>query len=321
MKKTIFLCYFLISLAIFSKTILIIESYHKEFDWDISYNRGLRKMLDESYNIENFYMDTKRLPESKFQEMADKAWRRYKKLKPDLVVLGDDNALKYMIKRLSTEDVPVVFLGINNNPRYYMNPVPKNFTGVLERPLLKRSIAFIKEIKPDIENVMILFDSGLTSQLIFETVFQNKKKLKIEEVEVEFELVKDYEIWKKLIHNSDKHDAVILGLYQILSDKGSHVDEKEVLKWSSENTKVPIFAFWDFAVGKEKTIGGYVMSGEEQGKVAGKLIKRILENGEKPEFIYFETAERGRFIFSEYQLKRFGIKLPMRISQEAEFVY
>lgn len=76
-----------------SRQILVIESYHAEYPWDQSYLAGLRDKLP-GYQIHTFEMDTKRLPKSEFDTQAEKAWRRFEEIRPELVVLGDDNAVK-----------------------------------------------------------------------------------------------------------------------------------------------------------------------------------------------------------------------------------
>lgn len=142
-KKIAMIIGVLLSFNLFAKqgkSILLIDSYHKEYEWCKSYRIGLYQGLkDTEVNFTHFEMDTKRLPSSMYQKKAAFAFETYKRVKPDLVILGDDNALKYVGKMLLNTITPVVFLGINNNPRAYI-PMGQNITGVLERPLIKRSI-------------------------------------------------------------------------------------------------------------------------------------------------------------------------------------
>ena len=136
------LLFLLLPLSVFAqKTVFVVESYHAGFAWDASYKKALQETLGTRYKLEFFEMDTKRLPKEQHQRMSDLAWKKYLELKPDLVVLGDDAALITLVKRLAETRTPVVYLGINNNPRDYVPLTAENFTGVLERPLLKRSIA------------------------------------------------------------------------------------------------------------------------------------------------------------------------------------
>jgi hypothetical protein len=131
-----------------SQVVLVIESYNRDYAWDKGYRSAIEEALGSRYTLEWYEMDTKRLPVGEHQRMADGAWARYLALSPDLVILGDDAALKFLGPRFATVHTPVVFLGINANPRNYLERVPPNMTGVLERPILKRSLVYINELLP-----------------------------------------------------------------------------------------------------------------------------------------------------------------------------
>lgn len=134
--------------SIAKQKILVIESYHSEFDWDISYIQGIQSVLEDEFELHYFQMDTKRIATSLHKERSDKAWDMYKRIAPDLVILGDDDALQYLSERFMHVTTPVIYLGINNNPRNYNIYQSKNISGVLERPLFKRAIPIIAQILP-----------------------------------------------------------------------------------------------------------------------------------------------------------------------------
>lgn len=302
-------------------TILVIESYHAEYPWDKSYLSGLNSSLGSGYDIKTFEMNTKRLPEAEFKKQADAAWREYKKLKPELVVLGDDNALKYLATRLGNTQTPIVYLGINNDPSNYNIDAFDNLTGILERPLLKRSISFISEIMPA-RKLLVMFDTGTTAHTVLEQTFENSTSYTLGNVQADIHLVRSFDDWKTIILESQAngYDALIIGLYQTLRDENDkHVDSEEVLSWTAENTPIPPFSFWDFSVRSAHSIGGYVLHGEQQGLAAGIIIKSILA-GVKPALIYPITADRGGFLFSHSQIKRWNVQLPEYIANNAEFV-
>ncbi|MEA1966730.1 MAG: hypothetical protein U9N77_00675 [Thermodesulfobacteriota bacterium] len=90
------------------------------------------------------------------------------------------------------------------------------------------------------------------------------------------------------------------------------------MEWTSENAPIPPFGFWDFSVGANKTIGGYVLFGKTQGKKAGEIaLKRLTENKFKTIVPFY--GKTGRFYFSKSQLKKWGISLTKKI--ESESVY
>lgn len=86
-------------LRLWGAEILVISSYHPEYLWDRSYNASLEAHLGSAHRISHFYMDTKRRPPEEFDRIAEQALAFYRQVRPDLVVLGDDNAINYLAAR------------------------------------------------------------------------------------------------------------------------------------------------------------------------------------------------------------------------------
>lgn len=328
MKKYVLLFFF--SLAFFpfcvsaqEKVVLVIESYHAEYPWDVSYKEGLNEVMGSSCRFVYFQMDTKRLPESEHEKMAEQAWKKYQKIKPDMVILGDDNALRYLAPKFGGTDTPVVYLGINGNPKKYDASEKKNITGVLERPLLNQSIYSVQKIlDPKPEKILLLFDSGETSQAAVAESFKGRTTLPVSNMTVQLKLIAKFEEWKQTVLNAktEGFGAIFVGLYHTVTDKeGAHVSDRTLMKWTVENTPVPPFGFWDFSVGADKTIGGFVLFGKAQGEAAGKIALKIF-SGKSPQEIRPVIADMGKFLFSKSQLKKWGLTLPDDIASKADYV-
>ena len=305
-------------------TVLVIESYHKEFAWDASYRQAISDKLSPRYAVEFFEMNTKRLPAAEHQKMAAKALARIEQLRPALIILGDDAALSHLGTTIDKLGIPAVYLGINNNPRLYNEGrVFKHITGVLERPLIKRNIAFIRQIVPDARRILVLFDKDLTSTIIGSELFYGRKSVFIEGIEVVFQQHGTYFAWQTAVSEakSDGFQAIFAGLYQSLKqDDGTIANPEAVITWSSQKTPVPLFGFWDFAIGPDKAIGGLVCSGKEQGEAAADIALRIIERGESVSSIVPRTAPQGHLVFSKKQLSRFALKLPTSLEKHAHWV-
>lgn len=302
--------------------VLVINSYHAEYPWVVDHNTALKKTLGDTAHLTFFYMDTKRLPKGEHMEMADRAMAAYEAEKPDVVVLTDDNALMALGKRVTAKGTPVVYLGINNNPRKYLGKMLLA-TGVLERPLLKRSIVYLNDILGgDLQKCLVLFDDGTTAHTLKAEVFQERDSLSFANTVTDIRCIKHLDDWERTVLSAKEkgYDAVILGLYHTLTDQdGNPVDSEEVAMWTSENSPVPLFGFWDFTIGKGKAIGGLVLAGEPQGREAGKLVLRIL-SGEDPHNVQPVTAEHGRFVFSNHELQRWNIELPGYFKNPSESI-
>ncbi|NRA44321.1 MAG: sugar ABC transporter [Oligoflexales bacterium] len=306
------------------KKILIIESYHSTLNWDQAYIQAIKDALGPNYKIKTFAMDTKRVKPSQYEMQAEKAWSAYLSFKPDLIISGDDNALKLLAKKYQSVETPVVYLGINNNPRHYFNKVPSNVTGVLERPLLFRSILKLKKmLGTDIKKVILLFDSGTTANIIFQDHFKDKSKISIGDIEVHIKLKKSYKEWQATVLDlkSKKFDAAIVGLYHtIVDDSGNNEPSEELLAWTNKNSGVPLFAFWKVTVGKGMAIGGLVLDPIDQGAIAANLVKKILEGKKRPSDLFPVKPEDGELVFSQHELRRFKISLPKSWISSVTFV-
>lgn len=303
------------------QTIVLIESYHSGYAWDRDYKATLTKRLADRYKLESFEMDTKRLPKEKHAEMADKAFAKIQELKPVLVILGDDAALKLVGPKLDKLGTPGVYLGVNNNPRAYGSF--NNITGVLERPLMKRNIPLIEQLQPGVRKVLVMFDSDTTAEVTRSEVFEGKDSYSLGRVQVDVKLHKTYDEWKKSIQESKQngYEAIITGLYQALRDgSGKAVDAGEVISWTSSQTPLPLYGFWDFTVGADKAMGGLVLSPVDQANAAADIVMKILVGGSKPATIFPVTAPNGDYLFSRKQLERFHLKLPVDIAGKAKLI-
>jgi len=242
----LFLVLFLSATAAYAKPkVLFIESYHSGYVWDQELRRGLESVLADKVGLSSFQMDTKRYRINQYAERADLAWQYYLEIKPDVVVLSDDNALMLLADRLLRTNTPVVYMGINNNPRMYA-PLGQNITGVLERPLYKRTVKYLKELLPIRDGkVLILLDKSTTTEVFKSSVFQDKNSLIISGVNTDIKLISSFTDWKVAVLQAPMHNcrAIVIGLYHRIFDRGVHVDSEEVLRWTSMNSPVLFLLF------------------------------------------------------------------------------
>ncbi len=127
------------------KSVVIVNSYNKDFKWVQEHNGVLQRGLAGKADVFFHYLDFKRLGKDQCERNVEVIKTIVDEQRPDVVVLTDDYALKVLGQYLVDRDIPVVFLGINGNARGYVDNIRK-ITGVFERPLVKRSVAYLKEL-------------------------------------------------------------------------------------------------------------------------------------------------------------------------------
>ncbi len=139
-------------------------------------------------------------------------------------------------------------------------------TGILERPILKRSLVFINDILPSSRRGLILFDTDLTAMATKEVEFGGKDRLSLQGVDIDIRLIGDFEEWKRTVLGAGTtYDYLITGLYQTIRDSdGTYVDPETVIEWTSTHSIIPLFSFWDFGVGRNRAIGGRVLKARDR---------------------------------------------------------
>lgn len=324
--------FFLCSLLLFNgfyalaeqQTILVVESYHSAYTWDASYLAGLTSKLGGRFTIDHFEMDTKRIATHEFQSQADAAYKLIESSRPDLVVLGDDNAFIYLASRVDSLGIPIVYLGLNGDPYMMINKDLTVATGVLERPNLKQSIVVANRLMGDsLKKVLVLFDSGETSLGAALEEFRDQGPYRLDNVAIVPKYIGKASEWENVVLESKTkgYDAVFAGLYHtIKDDEGNYQDPEKLLAWTSEHSPLPLFGFWDFSIGANKAIGGYVLSGEKQGEAAGELILDILVKKVSPSSIKPVIGNEGKLMFSKSQLNKWQLTLPPEMAEEALLV-
>ncbi|MGR6838726.1 ABC transporter substrate-binding protein [Aliivibrio wodanis] len=317
MKTCLLVMLTLFSNMLYAGKVLVIESYHAEYSWDKSYLAGINLILDGEHEITTFQMNTKRLPSEQHEKMADKAYLKYATYQPDLVILGDDNALNYMLPKLYDKGIPIVFLGINANPRKLLEKYrgSSQITGVLEQPLLAKTMGEIGSMLPvNKKKIRVLFDSGTTSKIATSYMKQQYKMLnKKIGLEAEVIIVSHFSDWQSLILDADSQGigAVVIGLYHTLMDEnGIHVNEDTVISWTNKESKVPLFGFWDFSIGEGKAAGGVVLFGESQGIAAGEIAQKILSGKALAKDIPITIGRKGKAIYTLKEMKRWDLTPP-----------
>ncbi|MDN3682567.1 hypothetical protein QWZ04_19860 [Vibrio tapetis subsp. quintayensis] len=293
-----------------------IHSYHFDYLWVQDYRRAFLKYVDDSVVVEEFEMDTKRkFSQQDLRAATKKAKQFFRETQPNLVVLADDAALQHVGAYIQSYDIPIFFSGINNNPRNYID-LNSSVSGVLERPLLLRSASLLGHIVPGLSKIKVLMDASTSSRAILETSFANKMNQTITGIELGGVMLNRFDEWQQevLSAKSEGYDAIMLLVYSRLEgDEGTYLTTKQVDSWTSQHSELPVFAGWEFSIGKGRAIGGFSLSGYEQGKALAEQVNYYLKNNEMPTVV---TPKKGAYVFSEYELERWNIRLPNSIDRQ-----
>ncbi|MBC7184148.1 MAG: hypothetical protein H5U30_11340, partial [Marinobacter sp.] len=311
----------LVSPLCFGKTVVIVESYHLEYKWDADYIEAVRSVLGEDHDIHVFELDTKRLPKPEWPQKVAEIERAIADIKPDVTILGDDNAFTLMAERLVEREIPVVFLGVNGGPVQHPALEHPLVTGILERPFFAESIRHLRKILRQKERFLVLMDDSPTMRNAVNEYFGDKRNATVYGSELDIVLTNDRNTWLQAVVNAhERYDAVVLGTHHTIRDKdGKYVIPNELLREAFHRAQLPLFSFWDIFVGEEQSIGGFTISAQQEGLTAARLASLIL-NGVKPDRIPHLKSLSGHYVYSESGLAHWNLELSPLIASQANFV-
>lgn len=286
------------------KKIMVVYSYHPGYEWQAEEDSGLMDVFGKyRFIVERFDLDTKRNTDPVWAEqITHEALMKIEEFQPDVILVCDDNACKMIATRFIGSETPVVFCGMNADPQEYGLPAA-NITGVVEREFWKESIAFIKELVPDIQKVVIMLDSSITARKSAGRI----SKLDLAD-SIDVFLTNDYNRWKgKVLGIQDSSYAIGMFVHATLTDSAhiGSVDQDEVLAWTLANSRLPEFGIMDFTV-RNGALCGYCESGYGQGKLAAEMAVRILE-GESPGEIPIASSPEGKRLINRERARQLGV--------------
>ena len=300
------------------QNLLLISSYHPNFPTFFQQIDGLRSELPpEKYNLDVEFMDSKRFPDTNtknnfFQYLRNKI----KKLPQyNLIFTSDDNALNFIIKHHNElfENIPIVFLGVNNLENAELQNQNKLITGIVEVASIIETINLAKDIIPDLTNIIAISDgtpsgtADLKSFLSIRKQFSHLNLSYFSLTELSWE-----ELASKIKNLNSQSCIILLSAYRDKFNKSKFFPQS--LDLIISNSPVPVFHLWEHGLG-DGIIGGQVISHFQQGKQAGIMAKKIL-SGINISNLKVETKSPNISVLDYNVLKKFELsddKLPANI--------
>ena len=321
MKTLLSLGLYLVCGPLLAANVLVIESYHPSYPWDADYLRAIDEILGENHRIDALFLDTKRIEPKDFEAQADRLLDQVRQAPPDLIFLGDDNALKLMGPRLAPLAIPTVFLGVNGHPYQYGLGKAPWLTGVLERPLFQQTVRHLRKVLTDNDRFLVLMDDSPTMRNAITEAWGEQRQITIQGSRLDLLLTNDADAWLSAIREAPQHyDAIIFGTHHTLRYADNrYANPDDLMKQAYADAQVPLFAFWDFFVGSGMTAGGYVLSGYDQGKTAARMGQLILR-GVEVTSVPIIVGQTGQYRYSRSGMARWNIELSTLTASQTLFV-
>jgi ABC-type uncharacterized transport system substrate-binding protein len=301
MEKTRFLMTALILalvMSVFGAKILYINSYHDGFAWSDEIGKAITTTIGDAHELRTEYMDTKRHPDEEFKISAGERMRDViNEWKPDVVIVSDDNAAKYVIVPFFMDaELPFVFCGVNWDASDYGFPT-KNVTGMIEISNIEGLLGALKEHTQG-ERIGFLTADNFTEHKDID-VYKTRFDISLDDV-----YVSTFADWKKeFLALQERVDVIVLGPNAAIegwSDEKAH-------EFFVKETKLPTGSFYDFM--QQFVLLSYLKLEQEQGEWAAQTAMQILD-GKSPSEIPIVENEKTMVVYNREIAEKLGIDLP-----------
>jgi len=257
------------------KKVVYVNSYHRGHpSSDEIMDAIIEEFSTDSFELVSFIMDTKRNSlQDYIENKAAQIFASILIVDPDIVIVSDDNAVKYLVQPFFSKiDLPVVFCGINwSDKEYDMQSI--KVAGMLEILPLADVLLLMRSYYPSMKNLLVLNENTTTSRkekMLLDTLFTRVG------VSVSHELVDDFDSWKTEFKNGNQIYDIIY-----ISTNGAikNWDHNEAVNFVMQNMEVPVVTCEDFMM--PYAVVGLTKVAKEQGIWAARTAKEIMK-GKSP---------------------------------------
>ena len=347
MKKIFFIIVSLFVLSSLSSTIhaqenklriFIVSSYHRQYLWSQDTSKGLYaafkdfKFIDndqqidelakndsletDSVVIKKVWMDTKRKSrKAQIAATTSDIVNEINVFKPDLVLLGDDNAANFVGAHLLNTSVPVVFWGVDFNPLAYgyidsIAHPGHNVTGIYQSGYFKESLENLKKLFPNLKTFAILSDDSETGRAKSKVIVQLAEKGQLPLQLVGQVATNSFSEWQdSAMQLQGKVDAFfVVNHGSLKDDKDVPVDSLQAGAWYLVNIKKP-----EASPEKQFVQEGMLLSvddsGYKQAYEAGRMADMILHQKKNPADIPLIAPSRGAIMVNRQRAAMLGVDL------------
>ena len=250
----------------------------------------------QNIELKTFFLDTKNNPEEKqVNKKVQQALEEIEQFKPDVLIVSDDAAVKYVIvPHFKNKPLPVVFCGVNWSAASYGLPV-ENITGMLEVLPLRKNLQTMQSYYPGAKMLTVLSENSLSEQKnkeILDTLYRNLG------FTVQYALADNFSDWKKKFQEANATADII---YMPTNGAIKNWNAKEAVTFVKEQIRKPVITCDDFMM--PYCVYGLTKVAEEQGKWAGEKALEIMKGKSPGEIPVTANHESVSYINSELASK------------------
>lgn len=288
--------------------ILIINSYHKGFQWSDELINGVEKALGNNNNVETtiLYMDSKRISSSDYYDKLKDLYKlQLKNRKYDLVLLIDKFAYEFALKNYNDlfTNERLVFSGIEQfDPKIVEKYGLKGkISGILEKRAISDIIKTIDKMMPNLQKLHIINDFSAngddTDVFIQNAINEIDNKFKINYIRYS-----DINELKKKFSIHKKNEAIFF--IRFYNNKNNVFHKNYEIASMIDSFELPTFTTDSLFI-SEGSIGGKLVLIERLGQNTGNLLLKLLKNKNEQPIIKEDNSYS--YIFDYEKVKKFKL--------------
>jgi len=308
MKKITLIFLLMFQVHLFGSSILILNSYHKGYEWSDHVIEGMEdlfyKRKDIDVNI--LYMDSKRVTSKQYYDSLEKLYEiQLKNREYDLVIALDRFAYDFILKVKNNlfKDIPILAVGIENFSKEKAKKfnVSNRVSALLEKRDLQGNVDLIKNVFPKIKKLYIINDIS-ENALHTEPLIKDLIKQTSKEMDVVYLKENDLDSLRKRFSKWEQNSVGLFIRYY--KNRDGRLNKNDKIAEFIKNAKIPIFVTDSLFIKKGAT-GGRVIDLVEFGKTSANMAFDILD-GKGNKVVVSNDLYR---VFDSEKLKEFVISL------------
>lgn len=325
-------------------SMLIIQSYEKGTGCGAAIEVGLLEGLAQAgyqdgkqLELHHYYMDGQEthITEEAIHKQAQLVLAEVDRLKPQIIVLVDDNAFEHVLPALSGSSSPVFFAGTNVPLEYYNRLHPfmesrehpgKNVTGVTEEHELLQNLNLIKSIIPKARTAVTIYsDSTPFARRMAEAneayISKHRESLPLRFLPAsKVTKLSDYQALIKKYDNDPAVDIIYTyNPVSLIRDDGTISPAKETIRWMADNQKKPDFTWMTNWVEAGFLASAGIDIKETGQRLADKIVKVLA--GAKPGDLPIENPGKYAITLNLDRAKKLNLEIPVDILEAADIIY
>lgn len=292
--------------------VLFISSYSYAWDTVQLQIEGIQQGLESHMVIDYEFMDTKRVDdEISNRQFYEGLSYRMSQVEPyDVVILGDDPALRFALKYQDElfKDIPLVFEGINDEELAVQAAQNPMITGTIEKLSVETNIDLALKLNPKAKKVVIILDNTITGKAVSKQFYACEEKYP----ELEFSELNTSELTAAQFQDKVRFlgNGTIL-IYVVMTEDadGRHYTNEEAIRMIVRNARIPVMQVVDNQV-DGGLLGGSMVSMVESGKRAAQIAAEIINGRNIQEFkVESELKSPNIYRIDESVMRKYNLNL------------